>query len=54
MARTVILLKLRPAPGSRPAGLFNKIQQFPEKVPYEQRFHSEIGKEQVGEQTMVL
>ncbi|KAL3441005.1 hypothetical protein BJX65DRAFT_314266 [Aspergillus insuetus] len=57
MARAILLLQLRPAPGSCPANLFNKILQA--KIPYEQRFHSEIGNscisvEQIDGSTMVL
>ncbi|KAL3486355.1 hypothetical protein BJX62DRAFT_246886 [Aspergillus germanicus] len=59
MARTVLLLQLRPAPGSCPAKFFNKILQLRAKIPYEQRFHSEIGNsrisvEQINENAVML
>ncbi|KAL2802413.1 hypothetical protein BJX63DRAFT_426088 [Aspergillus granulosus] len=59
MARTVIRLELRPAPGSRPADLFNKILQLRAKIPYEQRFYFEIRNsrilvEQIDKNTVVL
>ncbi|KAJ0415616.1 hypothetical protein BJY00DRAFT_317669 [Aspergillus carlsbadensis] len=59
MARTVVRLELRPAPGSRPTDIFNKILQLRAKIPCEQRLHSEIGNsdipvEQIDEDTVVL
>ncbi|KAL4735666.1 hypothetical protein BDV11DRAFT_173604 [Aspergillus similis] len=59
MARTVVRLRLRPAAGSRPSDLSNKILQSREQIAYEQRFQCEIGNsrisaEQVDESTVVL